>query len=68
MIYRFLYQFPEDDHCITLDLYGTRYCLENPLGRTKQPTLIMIVRRSGTGLLWTCKQVNVEATDIYMVA
>ena len=64
MIYRFLYYSPEEGHHITPNVYGTRYYLENPLGRTKQPTPIMTVRRSGTGLLRTCKQVNVEATDI----
>ena len=64
MVYRFLYYSPEEGHHLTPDIYGTRYYLENPLGRTKQPTPIMTVRRSGTGLLRTCKQVNVEATDI----
>lgn len=67
MIYRFLYQPPEDEHCITPDLYRTRYCLDNPLGQIKQLMPIMIVRKSGTGLLRTCKQVHVEATDILYV-
>ena len=43
MIYRFLYQSPEDEHCITPDLYGTRYYLDNPLGRIKQPTPINLI-------------------------
>ena len=64
MIYHILYQSPQEEHCLTPDIYGTRYCLDNPLGQMKQPTPIMIIRRSGTGLLRTCKQVSVEATDI----
>ena len=64
MIYRSLYQLPETKQCITPDLFTTRCYLDNPRGKTKQPTPIMIIRKSGTGLLRTCKQVNTEATAI----
>ena len=42
----------------------TGYGLDNPLGKTKKPTPIMIIRKSGTGLLRTCKQVNEKVTPI----
>ena len=64
MIYRFLYQSPGDEHSLTPDVHGTRYGLDNPLGRTKQPTPMSIVRRSGIGLLLTCKHINEEATNV----
>lgn len=64
MIYGFLYQSYEDEHCITPDIYGTRYYLDNLLGRTKQLTPTVIVRKNSAGLLRTCKQVNAEATNI----
>ena len=57
-------QSSADEHCITPDIYGTRYYLDSPLGKIEHPTPIMIVRKSGTGLLRTCKQVNEEATEI----
>ena len=64
MVYHFTYQSPHDDRCLTPDIYGTRYGLDNPLGRTKDPSPIMVIRKSSTGLLRTCKQVHVEATDV----
>ena len=64
MIYHFTYQSPHNEHSSTPDIYGTRYCLDNPLGRTKDPSPIMIIRKSSTSLLRTCKQVNAEAIDV----
>ena len=64
MIYRCLYQSPADEHSLTPDVYGTRHGLDNPLGRAKKPTPMMTIRRSGLGLILTCKQIREEATDI----
>ena len=59
-----MYHSAQYDRRIAPDVFGTRYYWDNSLGRLKQLTPIMIIRKSGTGLLRTCKQVNEEATDI----